>query len=899
MPPASTAVAVSSVVVDQTQQGVNSASVMLSTGSVVATTGANGTFSTTALPGTNTLTVSRGGTTLLTQSVTIGADGTIAEFPTSIPVTLVFGGPDTSRNHFVLRPPLTVTPTMPYSSQSVTVAYSNSDATAISVQYTGAGCGALMSAQLSGSSYSQTAQVGAAGSCQISATVTLPSGTQVFTSNFRVQATSIVLPAFSVVGADFVTGDVLPASATHTGTVAVTGVTGPGHLINGAIARLFVQTTDTSATANIVSLQVALHNGTGYYTVPAQLANGQLYFDVALDQDYFTQAATVMALPRKTMALTTRGRYRPADDSNTPSISFDVQTVDSQGNVSAPTVSTYPLTQVGSGTLQISLSWGTSDDLDLHVQEPSGFQIDFADLVAPDGGTLDLDSNAGCSVDNIDTENVTWPAPAKPTAGTYTVGVDYYANCSGISPSYQVTVNNCGKVTQFSGTFALGTDDAGNSVTEITKFDFQPCDGSEVAGTATYDDYAQTPTGFSPTATQLPIRFATIEVHRSSDGALLTSSSTDAAGAFDVHFTNTGTPGYYLKLVTANTTYVNQEVKNQGGADWYILSPLFDESANPVNTGVLMHATKDDAAAAFNVFDVGVEGAAAVKRYLHAVPTKISWLYYPAFNPPQCPDVSCYDSTTDTIDILGTSAIPAGSSSKGDSDVYDDIVLLHEYGHFVQKHFSADHSPGGDHSLENRYDPRLAWSEGSATFFALYARGTPEYLECTNDNIGSDYSITLPLDSKYPLGTETGSQFSNVGEVLVSAGMWAIAVPNNKPNAVFDAIGSLKPMSPTDESLRDFVGADFVDFLDGYFCTGNDDTDGNLKTAIVDKLDFQYDFYPVASAEFCAHGFPDALPPGVRPSAARATAFVGSPAQAIEHKVGRKVKRLPVWVKRL
>ncbi len=126
---------------------------------------------------------------------------------------------------------------MPYSGQSVTVAYTDPNATAIDVQYTGAGCGGLLSAQLAGSAYTQSAQVANAGLCQITATVTFATGPQVFQSIFRVQATSIALPAFSNVGADFVPGDSLPAAVSNTGALAVTGVTGPGNLINGAVAR--------------------------------------------------------------------------------------------------------------------------------------------------------------------------------------------------------------------------------------------------------------------------------------------------------------------------------------------------------------------------------------------------------------------------------------------------------------------------------------------------------------------------------------------------------------------------------------------------------------------------------------------------------------------------------------
>ncbi len=154
------------------------------------------------------------------------------------------------------------------------------------------------------------------------------------------------------------------------------------------------------------------------------------------------------------------------------------------------------------------------------------------------------------------------------------MGVDYYANCSGVAPAYQVTINNCGNVSHFTGAFALGTDDQGDTGVVVTKFDFQPCNGSEVSGLATYDDYAQTPSGFATTA--VPCRFA--RHRRSAPGKrrhVLTTGSTDESGAFDLRFTNTDKPGYYLKVIAANTQYVNQEVKNDLGVDWSIqVEPL-------------------------------------------------------------------------------------------------------------------------------------------------------------------------------------------------------------------------------------------------------------------------------------------------------------------------------------
>ena len=52
-----------------------------------------------------------------------------------------------------------------------------------------------------------------------------------------------------------------------------------------------------------------------------------------------------------------------------------------------------------------------------------------------------------------------------------------------------------------------------------------------------------------------------------------------------------------------------------------------------------------------------------------------------------------------------------------DTDHYDNSVIIHEYGHFLEKSFAQSDSPGGSHDGDNIIDPRLAWSEGWADFF--------------------------------------------------------------------------------------------------------------------------------------------------------------------------------------
>ncbi len=100
----------------------------------------------------------------------------------------------------------------------------------------------------------------------------------------------------------------------------------------------------------------------------------------------------------------------------------------------------------GNGPVQVTLRWNSGEDLDLHVREPEPdggiCEIYYGDpnnsSFDPSScgatGSLDLDSNAGCSVDNVDIENVIYPPGVTAPRGMYSVYIDYYLNCEASLP---------------------------------------------------------------------------------------------------------------------------------------------------------------------------------------------------------------------------------------------------------------------------------------------------------------------------------------------------------------------------------------------------------------------------------------------------------------------------------
>jgi hypothetical protein len=82
----------------------------------------------------------------------------------------------------------------------------------------------------------------------------------------------------------------------------------------------------------------------------------------------------------------------------------------------------------GTGDVQISLSWSTPDDIDLHVQYiGSGINeiIFWRKRAGVSGAILDIDMNAGGPRNNNPIENVFWPYNSSPH-GRFVVGVHFF-----------------------------------------------------------------------------------------------------------------------------------------------------------------------------------------------------------------------------------------------------------------------------------------------------------------------------------------------------------------------------------------------------------------------------------------------------------------------------------------
>jgi uncharacterized protein YfaP (DUF2135 family) len=131
---------------------------------------------------------------------------------------------------------------------------------------------------------------------------------------------------------------------------------------------------------------------------------------------------------------------------------------------------TLSVINVGTGDVQVSVAWTGASDVDLHVFDPAGEEIFYANKTAASGGTLDLDSNPACDIDNKNNENIVFPTGAAPT-GEYRVVVDYYDDCGVARSDWVVTVQRKDQEpVTFVGSFT--GESAVNPPAEVTTFTY-------------------------------------------------------------------------------------------------------------------------------------------------------------------------------------------------------------------------------------------------------------------------------------------------------------------------------------------------------------------------------------------------------------------------------------------
>ena len=319
---------------------------------------------------------------------------------------------------------------------------------------------------------------------------------------------------------------------------------------------------------------------------------------------------------------------------------------------------------------------------------------------------------------------------------SYKSSADYYSTALKEEPRCEV-----------SSVYAGGVSVVGTATFEKRTLDVV----TETASTAPFATTLKNMNLSDPLPTALPIKNAEVIIHNSNNERIQ-CGKTDMSGA--VKATDgistlkiPNTPGSYrVRVISrsyleygAPTNFIYVSVKqDKYRNELHELTANFSLSGSgasvPINLVAKARQTDSEnvEGGAFNILNTLQTGFDYVKTNTPGLNTqclseKLNVFWKAGFNPMQYQfpssdpqtlgNTSFYSSETKEIFISGGQL---GDLSLSNTDHFDDFAIIHESGHFIEDFCGQWTSPGGNHALTSRIDPRLAWSEGWANYFAAH-----------------------------------------------------------------------------------------------------------------------------------------------------------------------------------
>ena len=293
----------------------------------------------------------------------------------------------------------------------------------------------------------------------------------------------------------------------------------------------------------------------------------------------------------------------------------------------------------------------------------------------------------------------------------------------------------------------------------------------EVSGTVRYEDKEYGRYGFTNNTDFKAVRFAIVELVDSED-AIVDSSVTDESGYYELSGSGVNLRVRVLSQLDSSvgtTVSINDHRGNLYAAT-YEVDP---EEEGPTDIDITLDA---GIVGAFNMLDVYASSTQFIRELSNAAMPELNVYWQDKSS--RYGTYYCFTNRISSSCPRGKGIyILGGRSSGGDTDHFDDDVLLHEYAHYLEGMVGAQDSPGGTHYLtENDQDLRLTWSEGLGGFFPAavktwMAENHPELLSTTPglattyfiDTYGSYVGISIDLNnptSYYCYGGGSSNCFS-------------------------------------------------------------------------------------------------------------------------------------------
>lgn len=271
--------------------------------------------------------------------------------------------------------------------------------------------------------------------------------------------------------------------------------------------------------------------------------------------------------------------------------------------------------------------------------------------------------------------------------------------------------------------------------------------------------------GFGSTNAVLPIRLARVEVLNAATGAVLASGATTGDGSVNLSVSSSGTADLRVRCYSSSVAFGQPlRVVAVSSLEYSVTSATYNgwKLSNNLQFGdVVAQAVISNANLGnpFNMLDMMVASIEYIKSLGAPNPSTTLGLTWPS----------------------GGSFASGSMANIAADDGYDDLVQLHEFGHVIHNVYSDSDNPGGSHTFgQSDQDPRLAYGEGWASFFAGAVRNfrgefdPGYYIDCHGQGQVGPPSIQLRMrfEDGYPYTADTrgegdeGAVFTSLWDVI-------------------------------------------------------------------------------------------------------------------------------------
>jgi hypothetical protein len=353
-----------------------------------------------------------------------------------------------------------------------------------------------------------------------------------------------------------------------------------------------------------------------------------------------------------------------------------------------------------------------------------------------------------------------------------------------------------------------------------------PAGAFVVSGKIEYEDRPPNTDGSLGDITTQAVRSAEVAVVLDSNSNVLATAHTSDDGSYKLFYTTTAGTMVHI-MVTARSTVPQRlmRVNRTQNTTHAFGGTAFAAAATSTQNVLVTEAS--GLAEAFNILDMGVIAFDVIRLQMGGTPMQLTARWSVGSN-----NGTYY--TNGGIFLLGAAS---------DDDGYDDTVILHEIGHFVEDFYGRTDSPGGSHD-GSPTDPNLGWSEGCSTYFAMAARGRPFYMD-SNSGGGWGYDAEETVTDLAAPSMLT----SDISEDTVTEILWDIADGGGADDDPLTTENHTKVLLIWPDYLRTATlrnvaetGVDLVDFLDGWFIEQGLSSCAGVKNIVNTTHNFPYDY---------------------------------------------------------